>query len=83
MRYYDATGDVDVVGLLPKITAPTLVMHVREDADVPFEMGRQIAAGIPGARFVALPGKSHASMSDDPALTRYLEEIRLFLRMKV
>ena len=83
VRYYDATGDVDVIALLPKIAAPTLVMHVREDADVPFEMGRQVAAGIPGARFVALPGKSHALMSEDPALARYLEEIQLFLRMKL
>jgi len=55
------------------------VMHVRDDARVPFEMGRQIAAGIPGARFVALPGKSHALMDDNPALARYYEEIRLFL----
>jgi len=79
MRYYQATGDVDVTALLPKVTAPTLVMHVRDDARVPFEMGRQIAAGIPGARFVALPGKSHALMDDNPALARYYEEIRLFL----
>jgi pimeloyl-ACP methyl ester carboxylesterase len=83
VRYYNATGDVDVTGLLPKITAPTLVMHVRGDADVPFEMGRQVAAGISGAQFVALPGNSHALMSDDPALARYLEEIRLFLRMNL
>ena len=82
VRYYNATGDVDVTGLLPQITAPTLVMHVRGDADVPFEMGRQVAAGISGAHFVALPGNSHALMSDDPALARYLEEIQLFLRTK-
>jgi pimeloyl-ACP methyl ester carboxylesterase len=81
VRYYNATGDVDVTGLLPLITAPTLVMHVRGDADVPFEMGRQVAAGISGAQFVALPGNSHALMSGDPALARYLEEIRLFLKM--
>jgi class 3 adenylate cyclase/pimeloyl-ACP methyl ester carboxylesterase len=78
-RYYQATGDVDVTALLPLVTAPTLVMHVRDDARVPFAMGRQIAAGIPGARFVALPGKSHALMEDNPALARYYEEIRLFL----
>jgi class 3 adenylate cyclase/pimeloyl-ACP methyl ester carboxylesterase len=83
VRYYDATGDVDVTALLPQITVPTLVMHVRGDEDVPFEMGRQIAAGIPGARLVALPGRSHALMSDDPALARYLEEMQLFLGAKL
>ena len=61
-RYYDATGDFDVTALLSQVTAPTLVMHVRDDARVPFEMGRMIAAGIPGSRFVALPGKSHSLM---------------------
>ena len=80
VRYYDATGDVDVSALLPGIAAPTIVMHVRGDEDVPFEMSRQIAAGIPGARLVALPGRSHALMNDDPALARYIEELRLFLR---
>ena len=83
VRYFDATGDVDVTALLPQITVPTLVMHVRGDEDVPFEMSRQIAAGIPGARLVALPGRSHALMSDDPALARYIEEILLFLRDKL
>jgi pimeloyl-ACP methyl ester carboxylesterase len=78
-RYYDATGYFDVIELLPRITVPTLVMQVREDVRVPFELGRQIAAGISGARFVALPGKSHALMDDSRALERYLEEIRLFL----
>ncbi len=63
VRYFDATGDVDVTALLPQIAVPTLVMHVRGDEDVPFEMSRQIAAGIPGARLVALPGRSHALMS--------------------
>ena len=83
VRYFDATGDVDVTALLSQIAVPTLVMHVRGDEDVPFEMSRQIAAGIPGARLVALPGRSHALMSDDPALSRYIEEIRLFLSMKL
>ena len=83
VRYFDATGDVDVTGLLPQITVPTLVLHVRGDEDVPFEMSRQVAAGIPGARLVALPGRSHALMSDDPALARYIEEIRLFLGAKL
>ncbi len=72
VRYFDATGDFDVTALLPQISVPTLVIHVRGDEDVPFETSRQIAAGIPGARLVALPGRNHALMSDDPALARYI-----------
>ena len=36
---------------------PTLVMHLRDDALHAFEFGREVAAGIPGARFVPLHGR--------------------------
>jgi pimeloyl-ACP methyl ester carboxylesterase len=78
-RFYEATGDIDVTGLLPEVKTPTLVMHVRGDLRAPFELGRQIAAGIPGARFVALPGNRHAFAAGSPAAERFVEEVRLFL----
>ena len=79
VRYAEAQGDADVTALLPLVQAPTLVMHVRGDLRVPFESGREIAAGIPGARFVALPGRNHILQPGEPAQERYLEEVRLFL----
>jgi hypothetical protein len=39
-----------------------------------------VAAGIPGARFVPLPGKNHIPLETDPAASRILEEIRVFAR---
>ncbi|GAA2786899.1 alpha/beta fold hydrolase [Kitasatospora aburaviensis] len=44
---------------LGAITAPTLVLHGREDPMFPVEHGRALAAEIPGARFLALPGTGH------------------------
>ena len=79
VRYYDAQGQVDVTALLPQVTAPTLVKHARGDLRVPFEMGRLVAAGIPGARFVALPGRNHIFQQGEPAFERFVEELRLFL----
>ena len=38
----------------------------RRDARVPFEEGRKIAALIPGARVVMLPGSRHRSELDAP-----------------
>src|SRR6266540_1837937 len=55
-RYLETVGDFDVTQLLPKVTVPTLVMHRRGDVRQPFEGARQMAAGISGARFVALEG---------------------------
>ena len=79
-RYFDVVGDFDVTGLLPKVKAPALVMHVRGDAMCPFEAGRQLAAGIPSAHFVALPGRNHLFLEHEPASDRFFEEINLFLR---
>jgi class 3 adenylate cyclase/pimeloyl-ACP methyl ester carboxylesterase len=78
-RYYDTTGEIDVVGLLADLQVPTLVMHARADAQVPFECGRQLAAGIPGAKFVALQSNNHLLLEQDPATERFFEEVRLFL----
>lgn len=78
-RYYEAAGQLDVRELLPRVSVPTLVLHARGDAMVPIEAGRLLAAAIPGARFVALPGQNHMLLEDEPALARFFEELRLFL----
>lgn len=41
------------------ITAPTLVIHGVDDPLVPVEAGRDIAATIPGARLLEIPGMGH------------------------
>jgi class 3 adenylate cyclase/pimeloyl-ACP methyl ester carboxylesterase len=79
-RYFETTRNLDVSELLPKVTTPTLVMHKRDDQVQPFEAGRELAAGIPGVRFVALPGQNHFPLEQDPETERMLEEIRLFLK---
>jgi pimeloyl-ACP methyl ester carboxylesterase len=78
-RYLLTTGEIDVRDLLPKVAVPTLVMHRRGDMRVPFEEGRQMAAAIPGARFIALDGRNHIPLEDEPAFERFFEEIELFL----
>ncbi len=78
-RYLETTAEFDVTGLLPQVRVPTLVMHARGDAQVPMEAGRQMAAGIPDARFVALQSNNHILLGQDPAMQRFFEEIDLFL----
>ena len=79
-RYFDVVGDIDITDLLPKVKAPVLVMHVRDDVICPFDAGRQLAAGIPGAHFIALPGRNHLFLEHEPACDRFFEEISLFLK---
>lgn len=53
--------EIDVTALLPSISVPTLVAHCTGDPAMPFALGQQLAAGIPGARFVAIDGGFHGS----------------------
>jgi pimeloyl-ACP methyl ester carboxylesterase len=78
-----ANGEADVSSLLSQVKVPTLVMHARHDARVPFESGRRMAAGIPGARFVPLESQNHVMLEGQPALARFLEELRSFLGAEV
>jgi class 3 adenylate cyclase/pimeloyl-ACP methyl ester carboxylesterase len=79
VRNFIANGEIDVTELLAKVTVPTLVMHARDDTRVPFDAGRRLAAGIPGARFVSLPSRNHLILEDEPAFGRFLQEMRTFL----
>jgi len=78
-QYFRVTSTIDIRALLPRVRVPTLVLHLRDDAVHPLEFGREVAATIPGARFVPLPGRNHMPLEDDPAAPRILEEISLFL----
>jgi class 3 adenylate cyclase/pimeloyl-ACP methyl ester carboxylesterase len=82
-RNFLANGEVEVNSLLSQVKVPTLVMHCRHDARVPFEAGRRLAAGIPGARFVPLESRNHIMLEGEPALVRFLEELRSFLHSDV
>ena len=79
-RYFDVVSDFDITDLLSEVKAPTLVMHVRDDLIVQFKFGRQLAAGIPHTRFIALLGRNHLFLEHEPASGRFFEEVNLFLR---
>ncbi|OGO53027.1 MAG: hypothetical protein A2148_00855, partial [Chloroflexi bacterium RBG_16_68_14] len=52
---------------LPRITAPTLVLHRRDDNAVPLEFGRRVASLLPNARFLPLEGDHHLPFQGDAA----------------
>jgi class 3 adenylate cyclase len=69
--------EIDVRDVLPSIQAPTLVMHRVHDRDVKVEEGRWIAAQIPGAKYVELPGDSHTLWAGDA--DEIVDELEEFL----
>jgi pimeloyl-ACP methyl ester carboxylesterase len=79
VRILSAIGDIDLRSEISRVCAPTLVIHGRNDLVIPFSDGKELAAGIPGARFVPLETKSHIPLAYDPAWGRMESEIQGFL----
>ena len=66
---------IDVREVLSTIRVPTLVLHRSGDRDVKIAEGRYLAAKIPGAKFVELPGDDHWISAGDPdAIADEIEE---------
>jgi pimeloyl-ACP methyl ester carboxylesterase/DNA-binding winged helix-turn-helix (wHTH) protein len=79
IRMLKVIGDIDISNLLDQVRAPTLVLHSRGDARVPFEHGLKLARAIPNARFVTLESNNHLILSHEPAWPRYVNEISSFV----
>jgi pimeloyl-ACP methyl ester carboxylesterase/DNA-binding CsgD family transcriptional regulator len=76
-RLLEVYYDTDVRGLLPAIRVPTVVLHREADEGTRFELGREVAALIPAATLIPLPGSSHLFYHGDwPAV---LEAMLSFL----
>jgi len=58
-RLLEEYYETDIRALLPAIQAPTTVLHREADKGTRFELGREVAALIPGATLIPLPGSSH------------------------
>ncbi|HSU16400.1 alpha/beta hydrolase [Longimicrobium sp.] len=56
----------DVRPLLPRISAPTLILWGEKDGLVPLEAARELRAGIAGSRLLVIPNAYHNVMVDRP-----------------
>jgi pimeloyl-ACP methyl ester carboxylesterase len=75
----ETTYHIDVAAMAEAVQVPTLVFHARNDARVPFDEGKKLAASIPGARFVPLDSHNHVLLDTEPAWPQFLTELRAFL----
>lgn len=75
----EALGHVDAREYLPKVQAPTLVVHCRGDMRVPLSSGQELAAGIPDARFMTLESDNHIIPASDPAWAQFSTAMHKFL----
>jgi class 3 adenylate cyclase len=56
---------IDVSSILPAVRVPTLVLHRQTDALVPIELGRELAAQLPDAKYIEYPDGDHAYWTGD------------------
>lgn len=68
---------LDSAARAPEVRVPALVLHGTLDEVIPFDLGRALAARLPGARFVALEGAGHNDVWGAPAA---LPEVLRLLR---
>ena len=72
---------LDISALLASVRAPTLVVHRDRDRAVPVAQAEALAAGIPSAELVVLPGRSHLPYVGDTH--ELVVTIRRFLGLRV
>ncbi|HUF54860.1 MAG TPA: adenylate/guanylate cyclase domain-containing protein [Dehalococcoidia bacterium] len=70
---------IDVRKEAKQIKVPTLVIHARGDSAVPFERGREVAALIPGAKFLSVDSSNHVPLASQPATRQIADAIEQFL----
>lgn len=74
--YFRANLSIDIHHVLPSIQVPTLVLHRTGDQLCRVDGGRYLAAHIPGAKYVELPGGDHWPwFGDTDAVVEEVEEL--------
>jgi 3-oxoadipate enol-lactonase len=74
-----AMGTADERRRLGAIAVPTLVLHGELDTVIPVNTATELAAAIPDALLVLIPGAGHASNQHKPE--EYNRAIRQFVQM--
>jgi 3-oxoadipate enol-lactonase len=80
-RQCDSCLAHDTQGRLDQIRAPTLVLCGQQDQLAPPKFSRELAAGIPSAHLVTIPGAAHLVMAEaakrfDQVVLQFLEDER-------
>lgn len=75
-RVNGAFEDNDVINILARMQIPTLIIHDREDDDVPLDDAQRLERAIPTARLLITEGLGHKRVLREPAV---MEEVLAFI----
>jgi pimeloyl-ACP methyl ester carboxylesterase len=69
--------EFDVTRFVDRFSTPLLVVHDRDDREIPWSDGASIARAWPGAQLITTQGLGHKRVVDDPdVVSRVLEFLR-------
>jgi class 3 adenylate cyclase len=77
VAFMNMAMEIDVRDVVSAVRVPTLIIHRVDDPICHVENARFLAANIPGARYVELPGNNHVPWTGTD--TDILDEIREFV----
>jgi len=78
-RFVREFSDIDIAGIAPQVSVPTLVACARNEPDNVFEQSRELASLIPGSALLPLDSCNHLLPERDPAWPRFLGAMEAFL----
>lgn len=76
-RYGVHWQDFEIEQVAARLNTPALIVHDRDDREVPLRAGERYAASWPGARLLATTGLGHRRILREPAV---VEEVIAFLK---
>jgi pimeloyl-ACP methyl ester carboxylesterase len=79
LKMIDVASWMDVRTEVPKIVAPTLICHSRQDGNAPIEAGRWVSRHIADSTFVELDSANHILLANEPAWAVFGATARAFL----
>jgi pimeloyl-ACP methyl ester carboxylesterase/DNA-binding CsgD family transcriptional regulator len=69
----------DITAEIPKIRAPTLILHAVGDRLKTFDNATEVASLIRGSRVVPLESRNHILLEGEPAWREFVAEVRTFM----
>ncbi|MFG1926888.1 alpha/beta fold hydrolase [Cryptosporangium sp. NPDC048952] len=63
--WFAAAQQIDVTPMLGDVRAPTLVLHRQAEEQIPAEVARRLATGLPNAQLLELPGTTPTLFIED------------------
>ena len=64
--------------MMDQVSVPTLVLHADRDKIAPLKQGQELAASIPGAKYVQMDSSNHILLEHEPAWQRFCDVVLEF-----